>query len=191
MITKAALNWLYKESQVRAPIFSLANEVPDVIYKWTDNLNTPSPYIVSRSEEIGSEPVEVFIPVRFTVYVVDTTVAKLFQYSGVPTKVILNSGQTYFGSSLFLADKDMNLLIMKCKYLRERVFYLNSSIYTSSDPVEKYLRTRVLPFLVEQGHEVVIKDLSRHKVLEIIDGNEGEITQEYANSILSNYPNLF
>ena len=191
MITKAARDWLYRDVLFDSSIFSLANEAPDVIYQWTDNPNTPSPYKVSRSEEIGSRSINLFIPVKFTEYRVDATVTKLFQYSSSPTKVILNSGQTYFGSSLFLTDKDMNLLVMRCKYAGELVFYLDASIYTSSDPVERYLRTKVLPLLVDEGNEVVIKDLSGHRVLEVANINGGEITQEDANFILSHCPGLF
>lgn len=191
MITKAARDWLYNDNISDGPSFSLANKAPDVIYKWTDTLNTPSPYKASRSEEVGSRPINLFIPVKFREYRIWVTVTKLFQYSSRPIKVILNSGQTYFGSPLFLADKDMNLLIMRCEYSRELVFYLDSSIYTSSDPVEKYLRTKVLPVLVDEGKEVVIKDLSRHKVPEANNRSRGEITQEDADFILSHYPGLF
>lgn len=191
MITKSAREWLYNELAFRHHIFSLANETPDVIYRWTDNLNTPSPYFVPRPEEVGNRSINLFIPVNFTEYREDVTVTKLFQYFYEPTKFILNSGQTYFGSSLFLADKDMNLLVIRCNYFGKLVFYLDSRIYTSSDPVEKYLRTKVLPFLVEEGYEVVIKDLSWHKVPEVTSNNGGEITQEDANLILSEHPDLF
>lgn len=191
MITKSAQAWLYDDRNFRHVIFPLTKESPDVIYRWVDNPNTPSPDGVSRSEEVGSRSINLFIPVRFTGDIVDATVTKLFQYSITPTKVILNSGQTYFGSSLFLANKDMNLLVIRCKYAGKLVFYLDSSIYTSSDPVEKYLRTKVLPFLVEGGYEVVIKDLSWHKISGVNGTNRGEITQEDANFILSECPDLF
>lgn len=191
MITKSAREWLYNELAFRHHIFSLANETPDVIYRWIDNLNTPSPYRVPRPEEVGNRSINLFIPVKFTGYREDATVIKLFQYSYQPTKVILNSGQTYFGSSLFLTNKDMDLLVIRCKYAGKLVFYLDSSIYRSSDPVEKYLRTKILPFLVEEGYEVVIKDLSWHKVSGANSTNGGEITQEDANFILSECPYLF
>lgn len=191
MITKSAREWLYNEWAFRHHIFPLANETPDVIYRWTDSLNTPSPYFVPRPEEIGNRSINLFIPVNFTEYREDATITKLFQYSFQPTKVILNSGQTYFGTSLFLTDKDMNLLVIRCKYFEKWVFYLDSSIYTSYDPVEKYLRTKVLPVLVEEGDEVVIKDLSWHKISGVNDTNRGEITQEDANLILSEHPDLF
>lgn len=191
MITKSAQDWLYYWDSFESNIFSLANEVPDVVYKWTDNLSTPSPYRVPRSENVGSEPINLFIPIQFTITRVAATITRLFKYVYNPTKVILSSGQTYFGSAFFLANKDMNLLVMKCKYFEKWVFYLDSSIYTSYDPVEKYLRTKVLPFLVEEGREVVIKDLSWHKVPEVANSDGGEITQEDANFILSNYPDLF
>lgn len=191
MITKSARSWLYDDRNFRHVIFPLTKERPDVIYRWVDSPNTPSPNGVSRSEEVGSRSINLFIPVRFTGDIVDTTVTKLFQHSITPIKVTLNSGQTYFGSSLFLANKDMNLLVIRCKYARKWVFYLDSSIYTSSDPVEKYLRTKVLPFLVEEGYEVVIKDLSWHKISGVNGTNIGEITQEDANFILSECPDLF
>lgn len=80
--------------------------------------------------------------------------------SGTLYRVRTSSGEVYYGSYGLILDANKNPLLLSAvntasvgarKYIQELLLYVNPSVYTGDGMIDKFIRDKVIPYILSHG----------------------------------------
>lgn len=115
-------------------------------------------------------------------------------------RVRTSNGEVYYGSYGLILDANKNPLLLSAvnttsvgasKYIRELLLYVNPSVYTGDGMIDKFIRDKVIPYILSHGVSFTIGSggtkLRNTLSYKIINGEEKVIPKVIISDSINNF----